>query len=186
MIIHYLRLLLDIDRRLAPFTIIGLETDVVAPLLTPHLDTTVGGRIDRLDRIVRDGMDCIRVVDYKTGSKLPSPLADVDAIFKQESLANHSDYYLQTFLYGCIVRSQHPATPVAPALLFIQHAGADDYDPVLKFGRDPIDDVARDQQRFSQLLREVVGQMFDPDLPFTPTPDRSRCTNCPYRQLCTI
>ncbi|MBR6320536.1 MAG: PD-(D/E)XK nuclease family protein [Prevotella sp.] len=185
-IIHYLRQLLDIDRRLAPFTIIGLETDVVAPLLTPHLDTTVGGRIDRLDRIVRDGVDCIRVVDYKTGSKLPSPLADVDAIFKQESLANHSDYYLQTFLYGCIVRSQHPATPVAPALLFIQHAGADDYDPVLKFGRDPIDDVARDQQRFSQLLREVVGQMFDPDLPFTPTPDRSRCTNCPYRQLCTV
>ena len=186
-IIHYLRLLLDIDRRLAPFTIIGLETDVLARLtINGSITTTIGGRIDRLDRIVKDGVERIRVVDYKTGSRQPSPLANVDAIFQPESLANHSDYYLQTFLYACIVRSQHPATPVSPALLFIQHAGADDYNPILKFGKNYIDDVANDQQRFGELLQQTVDEMFNPALPFTPTADRSRCTNCPYRQLCSI
>ena len=39
------------------------------PLTTRHLTTTIGGRIDRLDRIVRDGQEQIRVIDYKTGNR---------------------------------------------------------------------------------------------------------------------
>jgi CRISPR/Cas system-associated exonuclease Cas4 (RecB family) len=204
-IIHYLRQLLDIDRRLAPFTIIGLETDVVASMtlninssqptklssLTP-LTTSIGGRIDRLDRIVKDGQECVRVIDYKTGSHQPRPLSGVEAIFRQESLDNHSDYYLQTLLYSSLVSEQqqrllhtnHPQ-PVAPALLFIQHAGGDDYDPILKFGKEPISDIAPYKKEFGVLLRQTLDEMFNPALPFVPTADKSRCTNCPYKLLCT-
>ena len=185
-IIHYLRQLLTIDRRLAPFTIVGLETDVTLPLTTNHINTVIGGRIDRLDRIVKDGREQIRVIDYKTGSRVPTPLPDVEAIFRQDQLKNHSDYYLQTFLYGIIVarQSSTSSTPVAPALLFIQHAGADDYSPVLKFGRDYIDDVAPHAEPFMSLLTQVVDEIFDPSTSFLPTEDRSRCTNCPFRLLC--
>jgi hypothetical protein len=215
-IIHYLRQLLDIDRRLAPFTIIGLETDVVATiplsslfsplsshpsppspvasLLSPlsSLTTTIGGRIDRLDRIVKDGKECVRVIDYKTGSHQPRPLSSVEAIFRQESLANHSDYYLQTLLYSCLVSDQHRQQlhsdhplPVAPALLFIQHAGGDDYDPILKFGKEPISDITPYKKEFGALLRQTLDEMFNPDVPFVPTADKSRCTNCPYKILCS-
>ena len=188
-IIHYVRQLLEVDRQLAPFSIIGLECDVVAPFSTPNLQTVIGGRIDRLDRItLSDGSERIRVIDYKTGSRQPVPLADVDAIFSPDSLSKHSDYYLQTFLYGLIVRRSAQYNPdhlpVSPALLFIQHAGTDEYNPVLFFGKNRISDVAEHGDRFSQLLEEKVTEMFQPDTAFVPTDDRQRCTSCPYYQLC--
>jgi hypothetical protein len=183
-IIHYLRQLLSIDVRLAPFTIIGLECDVAAPFATRHLSTTIGGRIDRLDCITEDGQQRIRVIDYKTGSRRLESFSDVDAVFQQENLKKHSDYYLQAMLYACLVSKEHPQTPVSPALLFIQHAGSADYDPTLYFGKERIDDIAQHAPRFGELLRETVDNMFNPDVPFAPTTDRSRCTNCPYRLLC--
>ncbi len=185
-LIHYLRQLLTIDRRLAPFGIIDLECDVYGTIETPHIKTRIGGRIDRLDRIVKDNQEYIRVIDYKTSSKNIKSLPDVDAIFKQESLANHSDYYLQAFLYASLVKQQYPHTPVSPALLFIQHAGADNYDPTLCLGKEPVTDIKESSARFRTLLEEVVDQMFDPDLPYQPTDDRSRCNACPYRLLCGI
>lgn len=183
-LIHYLRQLLQIDLELAPFSIIGLETDVRDAFLTPHIDTVIGGRIDRLDRIEKDGIERIRVIDYKTGGRQIGHLADVDAIFKQESLSNHSDYYLQTFLYAALVKKQYPAVPVSPVLLFIQHSAGKNYDPTLCFGPEPITDVGPNIPRFMELLRTTVDDMFNADIPYQPTEQRERCTYCPYRLLC--
>lgn len=183
-LIHYLRQLLQIDRELAPFNIIGLETDIRDTLQTPHINTAIGGRIDRLDRIVKDNVERIRVIDYKTGSKQLKPLTDVDAIFKQESLANHSDYYLQTFLYAALVKKKYPNVPISPALLFIQHAAGKDYDPTLCFGREQITDVGPNLPRFMELLQSTVDDMFNSDIPYQPTDNRERCASCPYQLLC--
>jgi CRISPR/Cas system-associated exonuclease Cas4 (RecB family) len=182
-IIHYLRQLVSIDRKHAPFTILGLERQVTAQLQTPHLTTTIGGFIDRLDQLEQ-----IRVVDYKTGGSMPDALDCTEAIFEPSSLSKHSDYYLQTFIYSCIVRTSSVLNPqqlpVAPALLFIQHAGADDYNPIMKLGDEPVNDIESERQLFGQLLIEKVDSMFNPSLPFEPTSDRRRCTFCPYRLLC--
>lgn len=183
-IIHYLRQLLTIDRQLAPFTVISLEGDVMDNLTTEHLTTTIGGRIDRLDMITDEQGDHIRVIDYKTGAARLKPLADVDAIFDQESLSQHSDYYLQTFLYALLVKRHYPQVRVSPALLFIQHAGTADYSPILKFGSEAIDDVAPHAERFEQLLHEQIDEIFNQHICFTPTADRARCRLCPYRYLC--
>ena len=194
-IITYIRQLLKLDRRLAPFTILGLECDVTSDLTIEGchegrdvFGITIGGRIDRLDQVTdSEGQQHIRVVDYKTGATgLKKPLADVEAIFRQESFPLHSDYYLQTFLYACIVRAEHPDTPVSPALLFIQHAGGDDYDPTLCFGREPIRDVADNSSRFMELLQQTLHEIFAADVPFTPTADRDRCRTCPYKNLCAL
>ena len=99
-IIKYIRQLLEIDRRLAPFTILGLERpvkiDYEIAMPEGHFTTTIGGTIDRLDKITTtDGTERVRVIDYKTGSRRLKSLAGVDAIFAPESLKMHSDYYLQ-------------------------------------------------------------------------------------------
>ena len=185
-IIHYVCQLLKIDQKLAPFTIIDLEGDVMETLVTRHLTTTIGGRIDRLDMITDDKGEHIRVIDYKTGSKDVKALPDVDSIFSQESLKNHSDYYMQTFIYAKIVKDKFPDKAVSPALLFIQHAGADDYNPILKFDRQHIDDVAQHMERFMDMLKAKVDEIFDPETDFVPTADRDRCTLCPYKGLCSL
>ena len=179
-IIHYLHQLISIDRRLAPFTILGLEYDVQ----TNDSRIPIGGRIDRLD-LVHEGTPeaCIRVVDYKTGSHRLKPLASVDAIFQPENIHEHSDYYLQTLLYADIVR-RNETRPVAPALLFIQHAAADDYDPVLFFGKERISDIATYSARFNELLQQTLTEMFSPDVPFIPTTDLRICRTCPYALMC--
>ena len=188
-IIKYIRQLLEIDRRLTPFTILGLEKtvkiDYQIPIGDETLITTLGGMIDRLDSITTsDGKEQIRVIDYKTGSRRLKALPDVEAIFEQESLKDHSDYYLQAFLYSYIVRLKSKDTAVSPALLFIQHAGSDDYDPTLCLGRDPVNDIAVVSESYMKQLSSLISDIFNPALSFTPTDDKKRCTTCPYAHLC--
>ena len=186
-IIHYLRQLISIDLRLAPFTILGLECDVFRPLspLTSHFSPlTIGGRIDRLDLITEGNEELIRVVDYKTGSKSPKPLPDVEAIFLPENIHEHADYYLQTFVYADIISRQRTDHKVSPALLFIQHAGGKDYNPTLTLGREPVRDIAPYSTRFNELLDEKIMEMFLPDVPFVPTDDLRICDTCPFKQMC--
>ena len=182
-IIRYVRQLLETDRLLAPFTILGLERRVTMN----YGNTVLGGTIDRLDSITTpEGTERIRVIDYKTGSHRLKALADVDAIFAQENLKEHSDYYLQAFLYSHIVRLTSGDIPVSPALLFIQHAGGEGYDPTLCLDKQPVTDIAPYSQQFMQQLGDIIADIFDSSKPFTPTADRQRCRNCPYAGLCGI
>ena len=181
-IIRYLRQLIEIDKALTPFDILGLEYDVTrtCQLSTVNSQLNIGGRIDRLDQM-SDGR--IRVVDYKTGSRKPKPLASVEDIFDPAKIHEHSDYYLQTFTYADIVRRQQ-SHPVSPALLFIQHAAAKDYDPTLCFGKEKILDIQEHSARFCELLEEKVNEIFSQNIPFTPTTDLKVCQSCPYLQMC--
>lgn len=187
-IIHYLHQLVEVDRRLAPFTILKLEEDVLQkiPVSSADMTVTIGGRVDRLDSIpTSDGGQQVRVIDYKTSAFRLRPLKSPEDIFDDAHLTAHSDYYLQTLLYARIVSRKIQSSPVAPALLFIQHAGIDDYNPILKFGKDYINDIRTpDGDRFVNLLMQTVNNIFDPAQQFVPTADTSRCTTCPYFRLC--
>ena len=190
-IIHYLLTLLRTDCQLAPFSILGLEQLVSMEIHVPmpadggNATVTVGGLIDRLDMVTDDaGRPHIRVVDYKTGAHRLKPLPSVEAVFSPDHLKAHSDYYLQAMLYALIVARRHPGIPVAPALLFVQHAAAPGYDPVLRIGRDAVDDISVLAQPFGQMLADTVSRMFCRDIPLQPTSDRQRCLTCPFRQLC--
>ena len=198
-IVQYLRQLIALDLRQAPFRILGLETDVYRSLtpISHHpsniIHLKIGGRIDRLD-LVDEGTasERIRVVDYKTGASPIKSLPDVDAIFLPQNIHNHSDYYLQTLLYADIVRSDRPSSvshlpadiAISPALLFIQHAGAEGYDPTLCFGRDRILDISSHSSRFNELLSQVITEILSPDVPFRPTTDLQVCASCPFAAIC--
>ena len=237
-IIKYLRQLLEVDRQLAPFTILALETplssecgqilpfeNVLARRASScgmfserkNLSTVkVGGVVDRIDLIsLPDGTERIRVVDYKTSNTRLKPLPDVAAIFDPANIRYHSDYYLQAILYSCLVGEnaflnqredsvvplkKHSARggttsqdvferdntvrPVSPCLLFIQHAGTDNYDPTLILGKTPITDVAEIKDEFMHHLTNLITEIFDPNTPFLPTEERTRCKSCPFHALC--
>lgn len=180
-IIKYIRQLLEVDCRFTPFRIIDLEkwesTEIGG--------FKVGGIIDRLDSIYNSetGEELVRIVDYKTGSRDASSLPDVASVFTPEAVKDHSDYFLQTFLYAHIVRSKSP-NKVSPCLLFIQHAGGKDYDPTLSIGKEPVTDIATYSDEYISLFENLLAEIFNPQLSFTPTDDRKRCETCPFASLC--
>ena len=192
-VVRYLRQLLTLDLRLAPFRIIGLETDVQQPYTVRLADgqtlaTTIGGRIDRLDRICDERGERIRVVDYKTGNRTVTGAPSVEAVFARGG-EGHGDYFVQTFLYATLVSHSvkfNPSSlPVSPALLFIQHTTAADYDPTLSIDRHRVTDIGDIEQPFSELLDATITEIFDRTRPFNPPSDRSVCRLCPYARLCS-
>ena len=181
---RYVKNLLSYDRNNTPFDLIDIELSVKTDLAihsTKDFHTTIGGRIDRLD--CKNGR--IRVIDYKTGTKVASANYVSDFFVPNEK---HTDYYLQTFLYSMIVSGDQKANPaelpVSPALLFIQHISKDDYDPTLKFGEEPITDIRVYKDEYMEQLNQVITEIFDQSKPFTACDNSKICSFCPYRKLC--
>ncbi len=193
-IIIYLRRLLEIDKSLAPFIMIDIESSLYMKL---EIKTSVcsrviniGGRIDRLDQIYDKVNQSwrIRLVDYKTGRQPAKKINTIDEIFKTPiDRGKHADYILQTMLYATTIRhhAKYNASnlPVSPALLYIQNMSDND-DPTIKLGKERVLDIANYEKEFNENLKNIISDIFEPQNPFTPTKDRSICEHCPYLNLC--
>lgn len=192
-ILLYLRQMLKVDMQLAPFIIRGMEGKVSTTLTITttqgERNVEIGGIIDRMDEINIDSdRHRIRVVDYKTGNSKPGAMRSMDDIFSREKIERHSNYYIQAMLYSMIVSRSTSINlqqlPVSPALLFIQHAGVKDYNPILKINKKEITDMRQWNDTFEEHLRNVVTQILEPTTAFEPTKDKKVCENCPYKRLC--
>lgn len=202
-ILIFLHRLLKLDLRLAPLDILAEEQSYYANLTFdvdghPHT-IAIGGYVDRLDLVTRDGNPTIRVVDYKTGTPIDSFPNQIEEVFDSEFVdKKHTAYYFQTMLYASIIsdklakesNSKTAGKPVVPALLFVRQASSEDYDPTLAFGSkshaERITDIADMQEEFTDHLKRLLTEIFNKDIPFKPTPYTERCANCPYRQLCGL
>ena len=60
------------------------------------------------------------------------------------------------------------------------------YTILLRLGTEPVTDITTVAGPFMNHLEAVISDIFDPDIDFTPTDDRSRCRSCPYAALCGI
>ena len=206
----YLTRLLKYDQLNAPLKILALEEDFSAKMAIningKEKELTLRGQVDRLDQVIVDGKETIRVVDYKTGSPSKSTPSNIEDIFNPQNIEDkHTDYYLQAFLYAYSIRrdSESQAAvnrqnlPVSPALLFIRKVGTEDYNPTLTLKTDdpnggkttklyPINDIEEVADDFCMELRKLLEEIFDPSIPFSPTDNKKRCEYCPYADLCGI
>lgn len=192
-LINYLRQMIELDLKLTPFTLQGLELKVShkfeIPLPEGNRLIDIYGTIDRMDEIDIPGKGaCIRVIDYKTGSNNKMNIKQIDDIFNPEMLSNHSDYYLQSMLYSLIVRYDKKYNPdllpVSPALLFIQHAKEENYDPTLLLTKEKIIDIATWKDDFINGIKQLIADILNPSMNFNPTDNIKQCDTCPYHQIC--
>ena len=178
-IITYIKQLLKIDSRLAPFTILGLENVVMKGINVKtaegQLTTTIGGRIDRMDCVkCSDGVKRIRVIDYKTG----------------KNNKRNDGYILQSFIYSLLVDESPMMNPekleVSPALLYIQHSAGKDFDPTVVYEKEKVTDVSKYREEFMNIVEQIIAEIFNPEQPFACTDDKTACTHCPYSNLCGV
>ena len=178
-IITYIKQLLKIDSRLAPFTILGLENvvmkDINVKTAEGQLTTTIGGRIDRMDCVTcADGVRRIRVIDYKTG----------------KNNKKNDGYILQSFIYSLLVDESPMMNPekleVSPALLYIQHSAGKDFDPTVVYEKEKVTNVSKFREEFMNIVEQIIAEIFNPEQPFACTDDKTVCTHCPYSNLCGV
>lgn len=180
----YIRQLLRIDRRHAPFTLEACEypvsktMTVKTPQQTLHIN--IGGTIDRIDK--KDGI--LRIIDYKTGGT-PKTAESIAQLFAPGE--NRAKHIFQTFLYAYIVSGQQKA-PVAPALLYIHKAASENYSPHILIGaaraKALVTDFAPYAEEFGLRLQTLLEEIFNPGIPFVQTECAGICEYCDYRRLC--
>jgi len=183
-IVRYLRQLLKHDYAYAPFTFEASEKDVFeeVSIHTPNgdLTTRIGGVIDRMDS--KDGI--LRIVDYKTGGSADKSQS-IDSLFMRDK--NRSGYIFQTFLYASIM-SRLSQQRIAPALLYIHRAAADDYSPIIRIKEDKeveeVLDFSIYEGKFREKLQELLEEIFHPDIPFTQTDVEDKCAYCDFKAMC--
>lgn len=166
------------------FVTTGLEKEVAYPFAFRAGDRELlmkfAGIADRID-MLSDGT--LRVVDYKTGA--PHLEFDgVESLFTGEGRHRLSNI-LQTLLYAMMLhRSQ--GRDVEPALYYVRAMNRPDFSPQLDDKGDGVRGARFSfyAERFEELLRETLAELYDPTVPFRPCEDRDTCKFCDFNIIC--
>ncbi len=186
---RYLQMLVRHEGRGEPFRLWGTETAVEHTLTLPKSghSVTINGFIDRLDRLsptpgMATGSTYARILDYKTGGH-PERVKSLDQMFMPS--ASHPHYALQTFIYALLIARLHPdCGTIRPELFFVVHAAEEGYSSQIEFEGQPLQDFLPLADAFEQRLLALLEEIFDPQLPFAPTPISSHCKSCTFQVLC--
>ncbi|TKG97345.1 PD-(D/E)XK nuclease family protein [Puteibacter caeruleilacunae] len=177
-----IRRVLQRDKELCPFEIISVEENVLGKLKVNGRDITMGGFIDRVDRV--DGK--LRIVDYKTGSdKLD--FKDVESLFDRDGYDRRKAAF-QTLMYAWLYQQNHPdAKLIHPAIYQIRDLYAEEFNPHI---RSYVDDwqnsgYASVKQEFEEMITGLIEEIFDPSVPFNQVDvSKNKCSFCPYNKIC--
>jgi ATP-dependent helicase/nuclease subunit B len=183
---EYANVILDHDENEAPFTIIDLESKDEIPFTIEvnglRKELTLYGIIDRVDR--KNGIT--RVVDYKTGRDelLYTSLGDIfDAGTDKQNKA-----LVQTLFYTYVYEQAKGISGLEPNLYLIRKMRKEGTLFHFSENRKKIHLQAEHleglKQNFSQLLREKLQELFNPETPFIHTTLPDNCKYCPYLSLC--
>ncbi len=180
---QYIRQLLLVDKKHAPFVPEGIELPVEH---TFHF--IVGGQPRQLvlggviDRLHRKGTMWY-VVDYKTGHP-DNEFESVVALFGDDARKQHPAV-LQTLLYSLIVQHEKQQ-PVTPLLYFLRESHSDEADFAIrdKSEKQPVVDVANYVGSLNEMLEIKFSELFNIEQPFVQTADSKTCEYCAYRTIC--
>ena len=191
-ILKYLNQVLRMDMELyAPFQYVGSESDgykhyieVPDPLQSgAKRQIRLKGIIDRMD--CKDGI--LRVVDYKTGKDKGAP-DKIDELFPPTDSKKRKSQAFQIMYYAYIMsmQPQFSKYKLAPTLLYTRTSSKPTKEDIYyKIGKDVLTDFCGQcGQEFEERLKNIISEIFNPDITFSPTDDKEACKKCDFKDLC--
>ncbi len=177
-----LRDILDYHRdNLAGVTILDCETKLTAELPTKYGSIKLKGRADRVD--LRGGVT--HILDYKTGARAGVPnwqrfdlgvRGDWPATLKSVQLP----FYILAYM------TEHGISGAAGMDASLMLLGAENIaeETLYKERNKKVPDKAAIFGTYKEAITALIEEILDKDLPFSPPPDETPCTVCPFRNLC--
>ena len=184
-VIRYLRGgVMPYDAAHDAFSVSGLEEPVAYPFRFRaggrDLEMKFAGIADRIDTL-DDG--ALRVVDYKTGA--PHLEFDgVESLFTGTGKQRLSNI-LQTLLYAMMLHRSR-GCDVEPALYYVRNMNRPGYSPQLDDKQTGVKGARYTlyRERFEELLRAQLAELYDPPVPFRQCEDADTCKYCDFNVIC--
>jgi CRISPR/Cas system-associated exonuclease Cas4 (RecB family) len=179
----FLKQLLKIDEKLAPFTVESLEngckTELPVVLNGTPQKIWIGGKIDRVDRV--NGK--LRILDYKTGNVESLSFRNFEELFEKD-VKKHKKEILQALIYTFVLRREKSdEEEFHPVIYSLRKLFDENYSPEISWGKSEF--LFREmEEEFAELLKELVQEILSPENVFTQTPHVEKCQYCPYNKIC--
>ena len=175
---NYIKQVLAIDARLAPFNYIDSEFRFKKPhKVNEGLAVNFKGSIDRIDAI----NGTTRIIDYKSGTG--------DLNFNQlEDLFDSSKDkrpkpILQVFIYAFFYHMMQPDKVLSPGIYFMRKS-FQDFSSTVTCNKQEITDISVYFEEFESLFNEKIAELFNKEIPFMQTENVKNCQYCPFREMC--
>lgn len=167
MIAKYVEITLRHDQKVAPFTFIEAEKRVKEDVrISEGLVVTIKGIVDRVDT-----RNIYRIIDYKTG-KGDLKFSDIDSLFDPSNRRRNSVAF-QMFLYAALCKFGE-SVEIEP--YFIRE---------LAKGSSQTLTISEEQtEQFRIRLNELLEEIFNPSVSFTPAKNIEKCKWCHYNAIC--
>ncbi|WP_439474283.1 PD-(D/E)XK nuclease family protein [Algoriphagus formosus] len=182
--VKYLEAILDYDQENGEFKILGVEKNVPASIPVETKEGTVHfalqGVIDRVDE--KDGV--VRLIDYKTGKDDKKVLSIASLFDRDEKKRNKAA--MQTLLYAYFYQFEHPENRKAlkPGIFNIREIYNPNFNPFLQMKGQEIHDYREVEEEFVSGLSAMLGEILNPEVPFSQTEDEEKCKYCAYKEIC--
>ncbi len=189
-ILYLAKRLVNNDISDAPIKIIDLESRT-NPLifdlpLANGFTIPLGGKIDRLDKIMVNNQPVTRVLDYKTGKV---ELMKRTYSRKELSIADYMQGYFdepkyrsgfQIFFYTLLHKRSYPEQAINGGILGVKNLAKGV--AYLREEESPLDDEVINE--FEANLIGLINDLMDKDVPFKQTDEIDRCKYCDFKAIC--
>ncbi len=187
-ITEYVKKLIEADIQNAPFTVTGLEKTLSRSFELSRdnqsISIRLGGQLDRIDQ----RGDSVHIVDYKTG-KEKLRFRDIEDLFSRGNDKRNNAAF-QILLYCWIYETENQdGNKIVPDLYFVKKLYEEPFSTrIEKLNQskkyEPIQEFKPEETAFLSNLKQILEEMFDPEIPFSQTDNEKICSYCDYNKIC--
>jgi len=177
--------IIHLDEKIAPFEMKGVEQEIVSEMTLDNGDkVNLGGIVDRIDQIILEDQEIIRIIDYKTGKVdlVPDTKAGLD------DFGEYLQYYFseskykagfQAYYYASLVHLQNPVQTLMAGIFSTRTIN----DGIRFLRKGKVID-SQILERYHEKLKDLIEELLDPGIPFDQTEDLTKCRVCAYKSIC--